>query len=166
MYYILLVNSTVTGDVGATNPVNILNVQGDNTTQVNLQGNVTVNELNYTNTGITTVGGTLTATTGVNCGGFASTLTFNGTGRPYTFASSVANAGSAILNVDTDLTVTNQTIGTIKTINIGTLGTPQDLTIAVNQAALGLLVGGNKINFSDSNSTLILQIWSSSSRNI
>ncbi|BBJ32294.1 hypothetical protein RAS_14030 [Rickettsia asiatica] len=50
-------------------------------------------------------------------------LTFNGTGRPYTFASSVANAGSAILNVDTDLTVTNQTIGTIKTINIGTLGT-------------------------------------------
>ena len=69
----------------------------------------------------------------------------------------MANAGSAILNVDTDLTVTNQTIGTIKTINIGTLGTPQDLTIAVNQAALGLLAGGNKINFSDSNSMLILQ---------
>ncbi len=76
---------------------------------------------------------------------------------PYTFASPVVKAGAATLNVDTTLTVTDQSIGTLKTINIGEVGTPQDLTVAVNQAALGLLAGGNKINFSDPGSSLIFQ---------
>ncbi len=120
-------------------------------------GNVTVDQFNYTSTGVATVGGNLTAKTGVNFGGFASTLTFNGMVGPYTFASPVVAAGAATLNVDTNLTVTDQSIGTIKAINIGILGAPQDLTIAVNQPALGLLAGGNKINFSDPDSALILQ---------
>lgn len=150
-------NSTVTGAVGAANPINILNVQGDNHTTVDLGGDVRVDQFNYTSTGVATVDGNLTATAGVNFGDFASTLTFNGVAGPYTFASPVIAAGAATLNVDTDLTVTDQSIGTIQTINIGQVGTPQNLTIAVNQPALSLLTGGNQINFSDSNSTLTFQ---------
>ena len=150
-------SSTVSKNIGATNPIDTLNVQGDNTKVVDLQGNVKVNNFNFTSDGIAVVGGTLTAKTGVNFDGFASTLTFNGMAGPYTFASPVVSAGAATLNVDTNLTVTDQSIGTIQTINIGQVGTSQNLTIAVNQPALSLLAGGNQINFSDPDSSLIFQ---------
>ncbi len=98
-------NSTVTGAVGATNPINILNVQGDNTTTVDLGGDVRVVQFNYTSTGVATVGGNLTATAGVNYNNALARLQFNGVVgiNPYTFASPVLQANNGILDVYTNL---------------------------------------------------------------
>ncbi|MCC8418513.1 MAG: hypothetical protein LN590_02720 [Rickettsia endosymbiont of Glossina mortisans submortisans] len=70
---------------------NILNVQGDNTTTVDLGGDVRVVQFNYNSTGVATVGGNLTATAGVNYNNAVARLQFNGVVgiNPYTFASPV-----------------------------------------------------------------------------
>ncbi|WCR56459.1 hypothetical protein [Rickettsia asembonensis] len=81
--------STVTDDVGASHAINTLNVQGDNTTQVNLQGNVMVNKLNFSNTGVVVGGGTLTATAGVQYNNLGATLAFSNPVGAYIFSSPI-----------------------------------------------------------------------------
>ena len=149
-------NSTVTGDVGATNPVNILNVQGNNTTQVNLQGNVTVNELNFSNTGIAAVGGTLTAATGVQFNNLGAMLAFSNPVGAYIFLSPILQAGNGGIIVDTTLTATDSSIATAKAIQIGANFSTAALTLAVNNPNLNLITGGNQINFESAKAALVV----------
>jgi len=139
-------SAIVTGNIGATNPIAILNVQGNNTTVVDLGGNVTVNALNYTSTGITTVGGTLTATTGVNYNNNAAALAFVNPVGSYTFSSPILQATNGSVMVDTILTATHPSIATAKTILIGATVPASVLTLAVNNTNLNLLPGGNGVN--------------------
>nr|WP_253308434.1 hypothetical protein [Rickettsia endosymbiont of Ceutorhynchus assimilis] len=135
-------NSTVTGNVGGLNgiggnttgsyPVGVFNIQGDNATTVDLQGNVTVNNFNFTSNGIASIGGTLTATAGVNYNNAAGTLQFNGAAGPYTFNSPIVNGNNGTLDVFTNLLATNANIGTLATINIGNnIGGNGSLTVTV-----------------------------------
>lgn len=86
-------DNTVTGSVGGnatgSNPIYALNIQGNNNTLVDLQGDVTVENFNFTSDGMADVGGTLTAISGVNFNNQKGTLIFDGTGGSYVFSSPV-----------------------------------------------------------------------------
>ncbi len=97
------------GDGTATGVVNNIagvSINGNNATTVTFQDDVTATNFVFTNTGIAEMEGNLTSSGGVNFNNFAATLAFTGVGGPYTFASPVAAAGNATLNVDTTLTAT------------------------------------------------------------
>ncbi|KDO02545.1 MULTISPECIES: hypothetical protein [spotted fever group] len=108
-------------------------------------GNVTVNNFNFTSDGIAAVGGTLTATAGVDYNNAAARLQFNGAVgiNPYTFASPILQANNGILDVYTNLLATNVSIGTA-TINIGNVVGPVDgeftVTVPRNFALGGRLI--------------------------
>ncbi|KIJ88950.1 beta strand repeat-containing protein, partial [Rickettsia asembonensis] len=148
--------STVTDDVGASHAINTLNVQGDNTTQVNLQGNVMVNKLNFSNTGVVVGGGTLTATAGVQYNNLGATLAFSNPVGAYIFSSPILQAGNGNVLVDTTLTATDSSIAPAKTIQIGANFSTAALTLAVNNPNLNLLAGGNQINFESANAALVV----------
>ncbi|WP_341793148.1 hypothetical protein [Rickettsia endosymbiont of Ceutorhynchus obstrictus] len=156
-------NSTVTGNVGGLNgiggnttgsyPVGVFNIQGDNATTVDLQGNVTVNNFNFTSNGIASIGGTLTATAGVNYNNAAGTLQFNGAAGPYTFNSPIVNGNNGTLDVFTNLLATNANIGTLATINIGNnIGGNGSLTVTVP----GNVAFNSPININTAVSQLII----------
>ncbi|QQV75716.1 hypothetical protein H6P87_01280 [Rickettsia tillamookensis] len=146
--------STVTGDVGATNTINTLNVKGNN--PVNLQGNVKVNQFNFTADGIAAVGGTLTATAGVQYNDLEATLAFSNPVGAYIFSSPILQAGNGGVMVDTTLTATDSSIATAKTIQIGAIFPTAALTLAVNNKNLNLLAGGNQINFESAKAGLVV----------
>lgn len=149
-------NSTVSGDIGATNPINKLNVQGNNTTAVDIGGDVTVNEFNFTTNGVASVGGTLVASTGVDYNNAPARLQFNGAVgiNPYTFASPVLQANNGILDVYTNLLATNASIGTLATINIGNVVGPVDGEFTVTVP--GNFTLGSAVNIATAGSQLII----------
>ncbi|MFY9590326.1 beta strand repeat-containing protein, partial [Rickettsia endosymbiont of Halotydeus destructor] len=161
--------STVTGDIGGNNgigdnntgsyPIDVLNIQGDDTTTVELKGNTTVNQFNFTDTGMAAVGGTLTATVGVNFNNVASTLQFNGAlgAGPYTFSSPVLNAANGILDVYTNLITTDASIGTLATINIGDVGNKIDGTLTITVPGDNFVLGG-AVDIDTAGSQLIIAI--------
>ncbi|GAA5251993.1 hypothetical protein [Candidatus Rickettsia kedanie] len=149
----VLGSSTVSKNIGATNTIDTLNVQGDNTKVVDLQGNVTVN--NFTSDGIAAVVGTLTAKTGVQYNNLGATLAFSNPIGAYIFSSPIL-AGNGSVIVDTNLTATDASIATAKTIQIGVNFPTAALTLAVDNPNLNLLAGGNQINFKSADAVLVL----------
>ncbi|WP_052326424.1 hypothetical protein [Rickettsia felis] len=131
--------STVTGDVGANHAINTLNVKGNN--PVNLQGNVTVDQFNFTADGIAAVGGTLTATAGVQYNDLEATLAFSNPVGSYIFSSPILQAGNGGVMVDTTLKATDASIATAKAIQIGANFSTAALTLAVNNPNLNLYSG-------------------------
>ncbi|WP_395477072.1 hypothetical protein [Rickettsia endosymbiont of Pantilius tunicatus] len=91
----------------------------------------------------------------LNFGTNGGVLQFSGTNPAgYSFNSAVTNGQNETLNVYTNLTSTDASIGDISIINIGQLGTPNALNILVNQPALSLLAAGGSISFNDPGLTL------------
>ncbi|WP_341794431.1 hypothetical protein [Rickettsia endosymbiont of Rhinocyllus conicus] len=151
-------DNTVTGSVGGnvtgSNPIYALNIQGDNNTLVDLQGDVTVENFNFTSDGMADVGGTLTAISGVNFNNQKGTLIFDGTGGSYVFSSPVISQSAGGITVATNLTVTDPSIADIGVTQIGSTTLPGALTYAINQPNLTLLANGSKLTFAQANSSL------------
>lgn len=151
-------DNTVTGSVGGnvtgSNPIYALNIQGDNNTLVDLQGDVTVENFNFTSDGMADVGGTLTAISGVNFNNQKGTLIFDGTGGYYVFSSPVISQSAGGITVATNLTVTDPSIADIGVTQIGSTTLPGALTYAINQPNLTLLANGSKLTFAQANSSL------------
>ena len=148
-------NNIVTGSIGSatgSNPIYALNIQGN--TRVDLQGDVTVNNFNFIIDGIAAVGGTLTATLGVNFNNQNGLLIFDGAAAgPYVFSSPVLNQSAGEITVATNLVVTDPSIAGIGGTQIGSQ-LPGALTYAINQPSLNLLAGGNILTFAQTNSSL------------
>ncbi|KJW02292.1 putative cell surface antigen Sca3 [Rickettsia endosymbiont of Ixodes pacificus] len=120
-------------------------------------GNVTVNNFNFTSDGIAAVGGTLTATAGVDYNNAAARLQFNGAvgTNPYTFASPVLQANNGILDVYTNLLATNASIGTLATINISNVVGPVNGEFTVTVP--GNFALGGTVNIATAGSQLIIE---------
>lgn len=145
-------NATVTG---AINNILTIVIAGTSTTgqKVTFGDDISVTSLGFTNGGTSDLKGSLTGS--LNFGTNGGILQFSGTNpNGYSFNSAVTNGQNGTLNVYTNLTSTDASIGEIKTINIGQLGTPNALNIVVNQPALSLLAAGGSISFNDPDSTL------------
>ncbi|MCX4083501.1 hypothetical protein N7281_01120 [Rickettsia hoogstraalii] len=112
-------NGTVSGSIGtdAENSPAIINIQGDDTTNVSLANDVFVGGVNFTNGGKLQLNKNLTAKN-VDFGAKGGTLEFNGNDK-YIFNAVIANGQTGILNVLTTLMATDASVGTLKTINIG-----------------------------------------------
>ena len=150
-------NGTVSGSIGtdAENSPAIINIQGDDTTNVSLANDVFVGGVNFTNGGKLQLNKNLTAKN-VDFGAKGGTLEFNGNDK-YIFNAVIANGQTGILNVLTTLTATDASVGTLKTINIGNANAGQSFLIVVNNANLALLTSQNSsINFGNANSKLTL----------
>ncbi|HJD60808.1 MAG TPA: hypothetical protein LFV90_01285 [Rickettsia endosymbiont of Columbicola hoogstraali] len=150
--------NTVTGSVGGnatgSNPIYALNIQGNNNTLVDLQGDVTVENFNFTSDGMADVGGTLTAISGVNFNNQKGTLIFDGTGGSYVFSSPVISQSAGVITVATNLTVTNPSIADIGVTQIGSTTLPGALTYTINQQNLNLLANGSVLTFAQTKSSL------------
>ncbi|WP_425364539.1 autotransporter domain-containing protein [Candidatus Tisiphia endosymbiont of Mystacides longicornis] len=132
---------------------------------VNLEGDVFTEKLNFTNVDKTvTIGGDFTGGVDFGKGG---TLTFNKPvvpEKPATFNSTIAGGEHGTLNVQVTLIATNAEIGNIKTINIGTpailpppLDAPTANTLVINASNNDvhlLAANGAEINFLHEDSEL------------
>ncbi|WP_341792055.1 hypothetical protein [Rickettsia endosymbiont of Gonocerus acuteangulatus] len=149
------VNGTITGPISNINEVQ---VNGVADTTVEFQQDISTVILTLNNGGTADLKGSLTTTNDVEFNNGGGILQFSGTNPAgYSFNSAVTNGQNGTLNAYTNLTSTDASIGTIKTINIGQAAAPTTLTIAVNQPALSLLAAGCAINFNDPSSTLYIQ---------
>ncbi|WP_341794550.1 hypothetical protein [Rickettsia endosymbiont of Rhinocyllus conicus] len=136
-------NATVTG---AINNISTIVIEGATNQKVTFGDDISVTSLSFTNGGTADLKGSLTGS--LNFGTNGGILQFSGTDPDgYSFNSAVTNGQTGTLNVYTNLTSTDASIGEIKTINIGQLGTPNALNIVVNQPALSLLAVGGSISF-------------------
>ncbi|AAU03915.1 autotransporter domain-containing protein [Rickettsia typhi] len=150
-------DGNVTQNIGSDteNSISTINIQGDNTKNVTITNDIFVNNIYFTNGGVLQLGGNLT-THNIDFGANGGTLEFNGN-NTYNLNAIIVNGQNGILNAFTNLKATDDTIGTVKIINIGQIGTPQNFTIQVNNKNLTLVSNINSsINFCDSNSQLIL----------
>nr|WP_231555856.1 hypothetical protein [Rickettsia hoogstraalii] len=150
-------DGNVTQNIGtdAANSPATINIQGDNTKNVTIANDIFVDNINFTNGGVLQLSGNLT-TPNIDFGANGGTLEFNGN-NTYNLNAVIANGQNGILNVFTTLKSTDASIGTVKTINIGQVGTPQNFTVQVNNGNLALLSSPNSsINFGDADSQLIL----------
>lgn len=81
------------------------------------------------------------------------TLAFAGPRADFlNFEGKIVNGGKGVINVETMLSVTDESIGTMKTINIGTVATPNIFRIDATNNDFEIL--GGEINFKHENSQL------------
>ena len=138
--------------------INEVQVNGVAGTTAEFQQDISTVILTLNNGGTADLKGSLTTTNDVEFNNGGGILQFSGTNPAgYLFNSAVTNGQNGTLNVYANLTSTDASIGTIKTIAIGQAAAPTTLTIAVNQPALSLLAAGGAINFNDTSSTLYIQ---------
>ncbi|MGX6960261.1 MAG: beta strand repeat-containing protein [Rickettsia endosymbiont of Pentastiridius leporinus] len=149
-------NGTVMQAIGtaAGNSPATINVQGDNTTTVALNDDVFVDGVSFENGGKLQLNRNLTAPN-IDFGANGGILEFKGNAQ-HTFKAVVANGQTGILNALTTLTATDQTIGTIKTINIGAVDNKQTFTIQVNNDVELLSSPNSSINFGTNDSELVI----------
>lgn len=138
---------------GAINNISTIVIQGATGKTVTFGDDISVASLSFTNGGTADLKGSLAGS--LNFGTNGGILQFSGTNSDgYSFNSAVTNGQNGTLNVYTNLTSTDASIGEIKTINIGQLGKPNAINILVNQPALSLLAASGSISFNDPDSTL------------
>ncbi|MFY9589374.1 autotransporter domain-containing protein [Rickettsia endosymbiont of Halotydeus destructor] len=144
----------MTGKIGTIN--NSLCVIKANSKELMLQEDVYTKKLifNYPKISLIMIGGNLTGE--VDFADKANVLIFDGPNKDngYKFEGGILNGAKAEIIVNTPrLTATDATIGTIETIKILQANT---LAIDANAQNINLLANGNKINFEEENSTLML----------
>ncbi len=147
-------NGTVTKNIGADaeNSPAIINLQGDNTSNVALNNNVFAGNINFINGGKLQLSGNL-KTPNLDFKTTGGTLEFNGNGQ-YILDATI-NGDNGVLNVLATLTATN--VGTLKTINIGNNLASQIFTIKENNPNVTLLsIANSSINFNNANSELVI----------
>jgi len=164
-------NGIVGGAVGSVaNPVGNILINGNNGAIVNLKGNVTIDAANNKGVEFTGNGALLriqgdlvseyvdfdNAAGALNIGN----LEFYGV-NPAAFDGEFRHPAQGVLNVNTDLTVSDLTAAQITTINIGSAAAPKTYSFDVSAAVAGgaavdILANGATIVFGNEDSTLKL----------
>ncbi|WP_342270677.1 autotransporter family protein [Rickettsia endosymbiont of Orchestes rusci] len=156
-------SGVVQGNTGQGETLKDINIQGDDTKIVELQGDVATKNLNFVpangiTAGTVQIGGDLTAENVIFSKGNVQggILEFNGQNKKgYVFSAKVENGGNGMLKVNTyKLRANDVTIGDIKTIDIQEAKT---FIINADREYITLLKGGNEINFVGVNSRLIFR---------
>nr|WP_253308180.1 autotransporter outer membrane beta-barrel domain-containing protein [Rickettsia endosymbiont of Ceutorhynchus assimilis] len=156
-------SGVVQGNTGQGETLKDINIQGDDTKIVELQGDVATKNLNFVPAngiaaGTVQIGGDLTAENVIFSNGNVQggILEFNGQNKKgYVFSAKVENGGNGMLNVNTYiLKAIDTTISDIKTINIQEA---KAFIVNVGCEDITLLKGGNEINFVGANSKLIFR---------
>ncbi|WP_231278388.1 beta strand repeat-containing protein [Rickettsia bellii] len=152
-------SGTITGTV---NNINQIQVNGIGGTTAEFQQNVSVASVLFGNGGTADFKGSLNTdpTGNINFGTNPNggILQFSGTNpNGYELSSVIENGGNGTLNVFTNLTAIEPSIGTIKTIVIGQTSAPNTLTVDVTKGLLNLLQSpGSTVTFNNAASKLAL----------